>query len=166
MADILELTTVSAEETRALGHALASLLQAGDVVSLTGDLGAGKTTFVQGAAGGLGVSQAVLSPTFTLVRQYRGTALVVYHLDVYRLERLQDVVDLGFDELLDAGGVVFVEWGDAIEALLPPDHVQVELTLPDLGEARRLSMTWRGASWDGRRGRLAEALAPWQSGVG
>src|SRR5438093_13641660 len=97
--------TASPKETRALGEAVADLLRPGDVVSLTGDLGAGKTTFVQGAAGKLGVDEPVLSPTFTLIREYRGS-LPIYHLDVYRLDRVQEVLALGCEELMDRQGVV------------------------------------------------------------
>lgn len=155
------LVTASPEETRAVGKALAGSLGPRDVVSLTGDLGAGKTTFVQGAAEGLGVTEPVLSPTFTLVRRYRG-AIPVYHLDVYRLERMQDVLDVGLEEILDEGAVVFVEWGDAIDALLPLEHVQVELTLPVEGDRRRLALTWYGRSWAERIERLAATLEPWR----
>ena len=156
----LDLATVSPEETRAVGEALAALLRPGDVISLTGDLGAGKTTFVQGAARALGVEDPVLSPTFTLVREYRGR-VPIYHLDVYRLERMQEVLDLGFEELVDRRAIVFIEWGDAIEALLPPEHIQVELTLPG-GEAdRRIGITWYGRSWTDRIDRLARSVQQW-----
>jgi tRNA threonylcarbamoyladenosine biosynthesis protein TsaE len=144
-----------------MGAALAGLLGPRDVVSLTGDLGAGKTTFVQGAAAGLNVTEPVLSPTFTLVRRYRGT-LPVYHLDVYRLERLQEVLDVGLDEILDEGAVVFIEWGDAIDPLLPPEHLQIELTLPPEGDQRQLELTWHGRSWAERIDLLAQALEPWR----
>jgi tRNA threonylcarbamoyladenosine biosynthesis protein TsaE len=157
----LVLATASPEETRAVGTSLAELLGPRDVVSLTGDLGAGKTTFVQGAAAGLNVTEPVLSPTFTLVRRYRGT-IPVYHLDVYRLERLQEVLDVGLDEILDEGAVVFIEWGDAIDPLLPPEHLQVELTLPPEGDQRQLELTWQGESWTERIDRLAEALRSWR----
>src|SRR5919198_1316714 len=100
----LELVTGAPEETRALGEAIPTILASGDVVSLTGDLGAGKTTLVQGAAHGFGVNEPVLSPTFTLVREYQG-ARPVYHLDIYRLDRLQEVLDLGFEEMLDREAV-------------------------------------------------------------
>ena len=157
----LALVTASPEETHEMGRALAGLLVPRDVVSLTGDLGAGKTTFVQGAAEGLGVTEPVLSPTFTLVRRYRG-AIPVYHLDVYRLERLQEVLDVGFDEILDQGGVVFIEWGDAIDVLLPPEHIQVELTLPLEGDQRSFLLTWHGRSWAERNDRLAAVLERWR----
>ena len=139
---------------------MAGLLRPADVVSLTGDLGAGKTTLVQGAARALGVEDPVLSPTFTLLREYRGR-VPIYHLDVYRLDRMQDVIDLGFEELVDREAIVFVEWGDAIDVLLPPEHLQVELTLPGDGLERRIAVTWYGRSWAARIEPLAAVLERW-----
>ncbi|MGH2764397.1 MAG: tRNA (adenosine(37)-N6)-threonylcarbamoyltransferase complex ATPase subunit type 1 TsaE [Actinomycetota bacterium] len=153
--------TRAPDETRKVAAALAELLVPGDVVSLTGDLGAGKTTFVQGASRGLGVEEQVASPTFVLVREYRGD-VPVYHLDVYRLERLQEVIDLGFEDLLDPAGVIFVEWGDAIEALLPDQHLRVELRTEE-DETRRLSFSGRGVRWAGRWERLEGVLSPWRA---
>ena len=95
---LLELRAPTAEDTREVGEALSASLRARDAVVLTGELGAGKTTFVQGVARGLGIEDQVSSPTFTLVKEYRGI-LDIAHVDVYRLERVQDVVDLGLDEL-------------------------------------------------------------------
>ena len=143
-----------------MGEALAGMLRPGDVVSLTGDLGAGKTTLVQGAARALGVQDPVLSPTFLLVREYEGR-VPIYHLDVYRLERLQEVLDLGFEELMDRRAIVFVEWGDAIDMLLPAEHLQVELTLPADGQERRISVSWYGRSWAARIEPLAAVLERW-----
>jgi tRNA threonylcarbamoyladenosine biosynthesis protein TsaE len=170
MASSLELLTASADETRAIGRVVGATLVPGDLVSLTGDLGAGKTTFVQGAAAGLDVTQPVLSPTFTLIREYEGRARI-YHMDVYRLETIQDVLDLGFDEMLDARGIVFIEWGDVIESLLPDAHLQVELRLLDDGPAadhepngrRGVSLTGSGLLWDERWDHLAELTAPWSA---
>jgi tRNA threonylcarbamoyladenosine biosynthesis protein TsaE len=155
----IDVRTGTADQTREVGSALAELLVPGDVVSLTGDLGAGKTTFVQGAARGLGVEDRVASPTFVLVREYRGD-LPVYHLDVYRLDRLQEVIDLGFEDLLDPSGVMFIEWGDAIDALLPDEHLRVELRTED-GDARHLSFSGRGLRWAGRWERLEGVLGAW-----
>jgi tRNA threonylcarbamoyladenosine biosynthesis protein TsaE len=157
----LLLGTASPEETRELGEAVGEVLRPGDVVSLTGDLGAGKTTFVQGAARALGANEPVLSPTFMLVREYAART-PIYHLDVYRLERVQDVMDLGFDELLDRQGIVFIEWGDAIGAMLPPEHIQIELTIPDGESHRRLELTWYGPSWAARIEHLAAAVERWR----
>ena len=157
---VLDLRTGSAEETREVGAAIAGLLVPGDVVSLTGDLGAGKTTLVQGAARALKVEEQVTSPTFVLVREYQGL-LPVYHVDVYRLDRMQDVIDLGFEDLLDPSGVVFVEWGDAIEALLPDSYLEVELTGGE--EARSVSVTGHGLAWRGRWERLEAAVGTWRA---
>jgi tRNA threonylcarbamoyladenosine biosynthesis protein TsaE len=126
----LRLSTRSVEQTRALGAALAAGLLPGDVVALAGDLGAGKTAFVQGVARGLGSTDHVGSPTFTLVREYAGRVKIL-HMDVYRLDRIQDVFDLGFDELFDPEAVLLIEWGEAIEAALPVDHLVVRIEAPD-----------------------------------
>jgi tRNA threonylcarbamoyladenosine biosynthesis protein TsaE len=160
MRTVLEART--AEDTRAIGAALAPLLEPGDALALTGELGAGKTTLVQGLARGLGFTGPVVSPTFTLVREYRGR-LTVYHVDVYRLERIQDVIDLGFEEMLDGDGVLVVEWGDAVEGLLPPEHLLVELTTPGPDETRRIELAGIGASWAARWERLEQALEPWEA---
>ena len=167
MGSHLELVTASPEDTREVGRAVGSLLRAGDVVALTGDLGAGKTTFVQGAARALDVTGPVLSPTFTLVREYAGST-TVYHLDVYRLDRVQDVLDLGFEEMLDEGGIVFVEWGDAIDPLLPESHLQVELSLPEGREApdgsgqRHRGLVAAGRAWADRWERLGRLTERWR----
>jgi tRNA threonylcarbamoyladenosine biosynthesis protein TsaE len=162
-----DLRAPTPDDTRAIGRAVASLLRAGDVVALGGELGAGKTTFVQGAAAALGVSEPVLSPTFTLVREYRGS-LPIYHLDVYRLNRLQDVLDLGFEVMTDAGGVTFVEWGDAIEALLPESHLEVALRTPEQiggNEERWITVDAEGPTWTERWERLESVLEPWAEEV-
>jgi tRNA threonylcarbamoyladenosine biosynthesis protein TsaE len=158
---LVELRTQTAEETRGAGEAIAGLLRGGDAVSLTGDLGAGKTTLVQGAAHGLGVAGPVVSPTFTLVREYEGRLRVV-HVDVYRLDRMQDAIDLGLEELAGDDAVLFVEWGDAIEALLPGDALDIELTVPDpASEVRRVRLAGSGPPWAERWERLEQALEPW-----
>ena len=160
----LRLLAPTADDTRAIGAALAPLLRPGDGVALTGELGAGKTTLVQGVAGALGYRGAVTSPTFTLVREYRTEELLVVHVDVYRLDRVQDVVDLGLQELIDDDGVLFVEWGDAVEALLPPEHLVVELRAADpdgLGETRSIDVRGVGASWAARWERLEHGLERW-----
>jgi len=159
-----DLRAPTADDTRAIGRATASLLRAGDVVALGGELGAGKTTLVQGAAAALGVDQPVLSPTFTLVREYRGS-LPIFHLDVYRLNRLQDVLDLGFEEMTDAGGVTFVEWGDAIEALLPESHLEIALRIEDGSDERWITVDAEGPAWTERWERLESALEPWAEEV-
>jgi tRNA threonylcarbamoyladenosine biosynthesis protein TsaE len=104
-----------------------------------------------------------VSPTFTLVREYRGTTLEIAHVDVYRLERVQDVMDLGLDELGDGEALLLVEWGDAVEALLPADHLTIELgtTSTDTDE-RTIVVTATGPSWEERTDQLETVLAPWR----
>lgn len=149
------------ERTRALASAIAPLLVAGDVVALAGELGAGKTCLVQGLAAGLGVAERVTSPTFVLVRSYRGR-LPLVHCDVYRLERLADVTDLG-DEVMDPDAVTCIEWGDTVAPLLPEDLLTLEVAIDGDG-ARRITVATRGPSWDARHEELAAVLAPWRAG--
>lgn len=157
-------STVNADATREAGAALADLLEPRDVLVLTGDLGAGKTTLTRGIAEGLGASEHVQSPTFTLVREYLSGRLPVAHVDVYRLRQMQDVVDLALEEL-EGGmtGVIIVEWGDAIEDLLPGEHLRVELTASDaLSEDRRIELRAEGPSWAKRWDRLRSSLRAWE----
>jgi tRNA threonylcarbamoyladenosine biosynthesis protein TsaE len=153
----------TAEDTRAIGAALAPMLRPGDAIALGGELGAGKTTFVHGVARALGYRGAVASPTFTLVREYRTPTFTLLHADVYRLDRVQEVVDLGLQELLDEEAVLLVEWGDAVEALLPDDHLIVELAVPGEGEERVVSIRPVGSRWAARWGRLEQAVQPWRT---
>lgn len=161
MPPVIEILTRAPDETRKVGAVLAELLVPGDVVSLTGDLGAGKTVLVQGAARALGVQDPVTSPSFVLVREYRGD-LPVYHLDVYRLDRIQEVLDLGFEDYLDPSGVLFIEWGDAIDTLLPDEHLRAEITSRE-DDVRWLAFSGHGARWGARWERLESVLAPWRS---
>ena len=163
--------TPTADDTRGAGEAIAPLLRAGDALALTGELGAGKTTFTQGVARGLGFEGHVVSPTFTLVREYSGR-LPIHHVDVYRLDRVQDVLDLGLDEAAADGGVLLVEWGDVIEGLLPPDHLVVTFRLAGGGsdggdgagvDARDMSFDGVGASWRARWEQLERLLEPWEA---
>jgi tRNA threonylcarbamoyladenosine biosynthesis protein TsaE len=150
--------TASPDATRALAAALASVVEAGDVISLVGDLGAGKTAFAQGLARGLGVAGPVTSPTFTIVQEYEGR-LPVAHVDVYRLDTIQDLYDLGFDELIDDGRVTIVEWGDLIAPALPADHLVVRIDPGDADTERVLELSFHGARWLGRRAVIEQAWA-------
>jgi tRNA threonylcarbamoyladenosine biosynthesis protein TsaE len=124
----------SPADTRALGARLGARLAAGSVVACIGELGAGKTCFVQGVARGLGVQSEVTSPTFVLVNHYRGR-LPVYHLDAYRTESLAQLVDIGVEEFLHGDGVTVVEWADKLLPLLPPHAITV--TISGLGDEPR-----------------------------
>jgi tRNA threonylcarbamoyladenosine biosynthesis protein TsaE len=157
----LVLASPTADDTRAIGGALAPLLRPRDVIALTGELGAGKTTFVQGVARALGYDGAVTSPTFTLVREYRTATVPLVHADVYRLDRVQDAVDLGLDEVAEQG-LLLVEWGDAVDALLPVDRLVVEITVPGDDDARAIAMRSQGTGWATRWERLEQAVDTWR----
>lgn len=144
------LETRSAEETRRLAVALSPVLVPGDMIVLSGDLGAGKTTFAQGIAVGLGIIEQVTSPTFVLMKEYIGGRYPLMHLDIYRLGRIQDVIDLGYDEFLDPSYVVLIEWGDMVEPLLPQDHLQVDLRNLEDPLHREVSLIPKGPNWASR----------------
>jgi tRNA threonylcarbamoyladenosine biosynthesis protein TsaE len=155
--------TSSALETQALAAAIAALAQPGDLLVLAGEMGAGKTAFAQGFARGLGIDEPVTSPTFTIVREYRGPHLSLHHLDVYRLEHLREVSDLGLGEMLDEDAVMLIEWGDAVLPALPDQYLDVRITFGEGDDDRRLELRGRGGSWPARHRVLAEALAPWRT---
>lgn len=148
--------------TEALAEAIAGSVEGGDVIVLTGDLGAGKTTFTKAFAAALDVTDLVTSPTFTLANRYRGR-LVVHHLDAYRLAGPEEVVDLGLDELVGPDSVTVIEWGDRIDTALPGDRLEIALSLgePDAGEETRvLTLEATGPSWRRRLGDLAVPSGP------
>jgi len=150
MGAAAELVLEAADEaaTKAIGAALAGVLRPGDVVGLTGDLGAGKTRFVQGAATALDVADPVVSPTFMLVRSYGGR-LPVQHVDAYRLGGAAELEDLGIEEVLPSGAVVFVEWADRVADALPPDWLELAFhTRPD--EVREIHVRPHGDGWSAR----------------
>jgi tRNA threonylcarbamoyladenosine biosynthesis protein TsaE len=158
----LTIRTDRAEDTRDAVAELATVLRSHDVVVLTGELGAGKTTLVQGIARGLGAVEHVASPTFTLVREYVSGRVPLAHVDLYRLEREQDVIDLALDELEDGERVLLVEWGDPVAELLADERLRIELTTDDRSESRRIAVSSTGASWDERADAIALALEPWE----
>ena len=123
----MEFVTHSPEETRKLGERLAKELNPGAVVAFTGDLGAGKTAFVSGMAQGLGISERVTSPTFTIVNEYLGGRLPLFHFDMYRLPDSDALFDIGWGGYLDRGGVCAVEWSEQVADALPKDTVTVSL---------------------------------------
>jgi tRNA threonylcarbamoyladenosine biosynthesis protein TsaE len=153
-----ELQTRDAAETEAVGEVLGAQLRRGDLVVLTGDLGSGKTTFTKGIARGLGVTERVTSPTFTIVQEYDGRVPVA-HVDVYRLERIQELHDFGFEELLE-GRVTVVEWGEAIALVLPRDRIDVCIAMdePRGDDARTVEIVAVGPAWRTRRAALDDAL--------
>jgi len=157
---IVRARTDGVDATRALAAAVAELAVPGDVILLSGELGAGKTAFVQGFGAALGVAGPITSPTFTLAHQYEGT-MTMHHLDVYRLERLAEMDDIGVPELVDGDGVVLIEWGDAVAPALPQDYLEVALTYGDGDDERDLSLRCVGGRWSARLRSLTERLADW-----
>ena len=123
----MEYLSNSAQETEALGERLAAVLRPGDVVAYTGDLGAGKTAFTRGLARGLGVPDRVTSPTFTIVNEYEGGRLPLFHFDLYRMESPEELFDIGWEDYLARGGVCAVEWSERMEDALEPGAVRVDI---------------------------------------
>ena len=118
--------TKSAEETRELGKRIGAFLLPNDVLALTGDLGAGKTTLIQGIAEGLGVIDYVTSPTFIIINEYRGR-LPLYHFDLYRLDNEGEIEDLAVEEYFTKAGVCVIEWAEKLYSLMPQKHETIEI---------------------------------------
>jgi len=154
--------THGADETAALGAAVAALARGGDLLLLAGDLGAGKTVFVKGFAHKLGVEADVTSPTFTLAHHYEGR-VPVNHLDVYRIEQIQEVADLALPELLDSDAVTLVEWGDAIVAAVPAEFLEIRFMYDDGDDDRLIELRTVGNGWSARSRALTTALQPWSA---
>jgi len=144
---MIELRCPTEADTRVSARKLAATLRPGDVIILSGPLGAGKTLFVSGLASGLGIEETVVSPSFVLVRQYESGFLPLVHVDVYRLSSLNEFDDLDVFEMSE-GGVLVIEWGDAVESALPADHLRVEFSVEE-DEARVLRLIPSG-DWVGR----------------
>jgi tRNA threonylcarbamoyladenosine biosynthesis protein TsaE len=154
--------TAGVEDTRSAAGVVASQARRGDLILLVGELGVGKTAFVQGFARELGITSPVTSPTFTLVHRYEGKQ-ILHHVDVYRLERLNEVTDLGLPEMLDEG-ITVIEWGDAVLPALPADFLEVRLSYVGdtdptyTDDARDLAFTVVGPSWSTRAATIRAAL--------
>lgn len=124
--DVLEIKLFSLEDTNEFGIKLGKNLRAGDILCLNGDLGAGKTTLTKSIGIGLGVDEYITSPTFALINQYSGR-IPVYHFDVYRLENVDELFDLGFDEYFYGSGVCIIEWADKIEKMIPKERIVIDI---------------------------------------
>lgn len=134
----------NADQTKAFAKKLANHLQPGDVIALEGDLGAGKTTFTKGLAEGLEITKNVNSPTFTIIKEYKGT-MPLFHMDVYRLENSDE--DLGFEEYFEGIGVTVVEWAHLIKDQLPPELLTIYLTHSNEG-ARNIKLVPAGKRYE------------------
>lgn len=173
---MLELRATSLADTHAIAAALAGLCRPGDLIVLSGEMGAGKTAFAKGFGAALGVTEPITSPTFTLVHTYDIApdlghgAKALHHADLYRLDRTAEIADLALEELAEYQGIVLVEWGDVADSLFG-DHLEVHLEPDLLGDAvgddgafdgiddgaRSIEISASGASWAPRWSRLVEA---------
>lgn len=124
----MKFLTKSPEETTELGRIIGSRLKKSDIISLNGDLGAGKTHLTKGLAEGLGIDEYITSPTFTIVNEYEGR-LPLYHFDVYRIDDIQEMYEIGFDEYLFGEGVCIVEWGEIVRELLPSNTIHININI-------------------------------------
>lgn len=151
--NMFSVTTNSAEETKKCGAALAPALQPGDAAVLSGDLGAGKTQFVQGVAAGLGIADAVTSPTFNILLEYEGR-LPLYHFDLYRLEEPAQLEDIDFYGVVEGGGASFIEWGEKFPDEMPEDRLDIAMTT-NLDGTRTIRVGAQGT-------RAAQLAKAWQ----
>ena len=136
----MEFLTHSREETEALGARLARALAGGRVVAFTGDLGAGKTAFVSGMARELGVEERVTSPTFTIVNEYEGGRLPLFHFDMYRLDSADELFHIGWEDYLARGGVCAVEWSENVAEAIEADAVRVSIVRGDGDDDRMITI--------------------------
>lgn len=164
MTPTIRIPTASAAGTRAIAEALAGVCRAGDVLVLAGEMGAGKTAFSQGFARGLGITEPVTSPTFTIVREYPGPRLDLHHLDVYRLDQIQEVAELGIGEMLEEEAVMLVEWGDAVLPMLGENRLEIRITFGDGDDDRILEITGHGPLWRERAEQIAAILDAGENG--
>ena len=136
----MERYSASERETEALGRALVERLSPGAVVAFTGDLGAGKTAFVRGMAKGLDIPQRVTSPTFTIVNEYEGGRLPLFHFDLYRLGSSDELFDIGWEDFLRRGGICAVEWSENVADALEPDTVFIDIRRGETPDSRVITI--------------------------
>lgn len=139
-----KVVTDSPQKTKALAEMIGRAVSAGTLITLSGDLGAGKTTFTQGLAKGLDIDRKVTSPTFTIMKEYKGR-LPLYHIDAYRLENITQ--DLGFEDYIDGDGVCVIEWANFIEYVLPDQLLNIEFTIND-DDSRTLTLQGHGEKYE------------------
>ena len=165
--DSLEIVTHSARETSAVGVRLGSLLAAGDTVCLEGDLGSGKTCLTQGIGRGMGVTDVITSPTFVLVNEYSSSqwGARLYHVDLYRIERQDDLVTLGLEDYIYGNGITVIEWAERARDEMPRERLWIRLTYLD-PTSRRLHLESTGAHYCQVIGALRDALTDNQRGMG
>ncbi|HOE57844.1 MAG TPA: tRNA (adenosine(37)-N6)-threonylcarbamoyltransferase complex ATPase subunit type 1 TsaE [Bacillota bacterium] len=144
---MLKLNTESVEETLQIGEQLGKLLDKGNIVCLSGDLGAGKTSFAQGIAKGLGVKDYVTSPTYTIINEYEGR-LPLYHFDVYRLNDVEEMHELGYEEYFFSDGVVVLEWADMVRDIIPGERLWITILNTKGDNSREIIIEPTGGVYD------------------
>ena len=164
LAPAVSAKTSSVEETRDLASLLTKVCQAGDVVVLSGDLGAGKTAFTQGLGLALGVEHPITSPTFTLANRYEGE-LILNHLDVCRLEHFQEVEELGLSELIDTNSLTVIEWGDVISSVLTEGYLEITLSLGEGLNDRIIDFSPIGHKWLERESELVSLVSSFSTQI-
>ncbi len=143
MKVLLRINVDNLKETERIGFILGKLLTGGEVVCMTGDLGAGKTTMTQSIAKGLDVEDYVTSPTFTIINEYSGRC-PLYHFDVYRINDVDEMYDLGYEEYFYSRGVSVIEWANIIEEILPEERLNIEISKKDNNEGREIIISGNG----------------------
>ena len=152
-----KINTFSPSETFEVGKELGKILQKGDIVCISGDLGTGKTVFTKGIANGFGVKGYVTSPTFTIVNEYEGKT-PFYHLDVYRINNKEEILEIGFEEYLYSGGVLAIEWPELLGDLLPHERISVNILLKnnEFPQQREITMKFFGKRYLNYENKLKE----------
>jgi tRNA threonylcarbamoyladenosine biosynthesis protein TsaE len=157
----LAVRTHSPDETAALGVRIGDLLRPGEVLLLVGDLGTGKTTFVQGLATGLGIERRPRSPTFTMVHTYQGGRYPLVHVDLYRTDTSTEVEGLGLEELLEPPAVAAVEWGEKAAPVIGNDYLELDFSWEEADDDARTIRFIPVGAWQGRMGEISEAVRSW-----
>lgn len=163
---MIKIDTQSFEETVALGEKVGSILGPGDVLCLSGDLGTGKTAFVNGVARSLGITSYITSPTFTIVNEYQGK-FPLYHFDVYRISGSDEMFDIGFEEYINSEGITVIEWGEIIGDILPPELIKVNIrkNLKKGLDVREIEVCFEGLKYSGLEEGLAKASGGFVPGM-
>ena len=160
---MITLTASNPSDTASIAAVLAEMAKPGDMFVLIGEMGAGKTFFAQQFGAALGVTEPITSPTFNLLHNYQGGRLPMHHADLYRLERTGELADLGIAELVEAGGVALVEWGDVVGDDIG-DGLTITIEHVDgSDDMRHISIGWRGKQWETRWDKLRSALSRWSA---
>ena len=152
---MIKIETHSFEETVNFGKKLGYLLNSGDIICLSGDLGTGKTALTNGIAKSLGIASYITSPTFTLVNEYEGR-LPLYHFDVYRIADSDEMFDIGFEEYINGQGITIIEWGEQIEEILPTELIRIKITknLSKGIDVREIAIEFIGDRYSDYEGKL------------